>query len=105
MVKMGVRQQNQVNPRQVTDTQAGPLDALEQEEPIGEIRVNQDIEVRKLDEKRGVANPSDRHFAHFELGKNRMPRPAVARGKPGLEHQLPEKSARIEMFCRRQLLE
>ena len=43
MIEVRVREQHEINPRQVLDFQAGTLDALQQEQPVGEIRVNQDV--------------------------------------------------------------
>ena len=63
MIEMRMREQHQINPRQVPDFQAGTLDALQQEQPVRKIRINQNIQVRELDQKRGVANPGDGDLA------------------------------------------
>ena len=49
MIEVRMRQQHQINPRQVPDFQAGTLDALQEEQPVRKIRVNQNVQVRKLD--------------------------------------------------------
>ena len=65
MIEVGMGQQHQVNRRQILDLQAGTFDPLEQEQPVGEVRVNQDVEIGELDQERGVANPGDGHLAVF----------------------------------------
>jgi hypothetical protein len=63
MIKVRVRQQNQVNRRQVVDFQAGTFDALEQKQPVRKIRVNQHVQIRELDQERRVADPGDGNLA------------------------------------------
>ena len=71
MVEVRVRQQHQVNRRQIFDAQAGALEPLQQKKPVGKIRVHQHIQVRELDEKRRVADPGDGDLPAFQFGKNR----------------------------------
>ena len=105
MIEMRVREQHQVNRRQVLDFQAGALDALQQKQPVRKIRVNQHVQVRELDQKRRVADPGNRHLAAVEFGEDRSPRLAHPRREQCFPDQLPEKRARIEMLGRRQILE
>ena len=69
MVEMRVRQQHQIDPRQMLDSQAGAFDPLQQEKPVGKIGIDQNIQVSELDQKRRMANPGDRHLAGNEFGK------------------------------------
>ena len=46
-----MRQQHEVNRRQVGNLQARALDALEQEQPVGEVGVDQEVQVIELDEE------------------------------------------------------
>ena len=71
MIEMRVGQQHQVNRRQVLDLQAGALDALEQEQPVREVRIDQHVQVGELDQERGVADPGDGDLAEGQLGKGR----------------------------------
>jgi hypothetical protein len=71
MIEVRVRQQHQVNRRQIPDFHAGALDALQQKQPVREIRVNQHVQIRELDQKRRVADPRDGHLPALELRKNR----------------------------------
>jgi len=105
MIEVRVREQNQINRRQIADAQAGALEPLQQEKPVREIRVHQHVQVRELDEKRRVADPGDGDLLAFQLGKNRWPRLARALGEPAFPDQLPKKRARVEVLCRRQILE
>ena len=77
---MRVRQQHQINRRQVADFQPGALDALQQKQPVRKIRVNQHVQVRELDEKRRVADPGDGDLPAFELRENRAARTVRVRG-------------------------
>jgi hypothetical protein len=105
MIEVRVRQQNQVNRRQIFYLQAGALDAFQQKKPVRKIRVNQHVQVRELDEKRRVADPGDGNLAVLQFWEDRAARPAVARREPALQDQLLKKSARVEMLRRRQVLE
>jgi len=98
MIEVGVGQENQVDGRQMFNPQAGTFDAFEQEKPICEIGIDQDIQVVELDKKGGVANPSDRYLAFGELGKGRFAMLPGAPGKQGFPNHFAEKGAWIEMF-------
>ena len=63
MIEMRVRQQHQVNRRQVADFQAGTFDAFQEEQPVRKIRINQHVQVRELDQKRRVTDPGDGDLA------------------------------------------
>ena len=49
MIEMRVRQQHQINPRQVPNLEAGPLDAFQEEQPVRKVRINQNVQIRELD--------------------------------------------------------
>ena len=82
-----------------------PLDALEQKQPIGKVRIHQDIQIVELNEKRGMSNPGERNVTAFQLGEDRSPLLAGAFGQPGFPNHLIEKSARIEGVAWGELLE
>ena len=65
VVEVGVREQDQVNGRQILDFQTGTLDTFQQKKPVRKIRVNQYVQVRELDEERCMADPGDGDFAEF----------------------------------------
>ena len=92
MIEVRVRQQHQINRRQIVDFQAGALDAFQQKKPVRKIRVNQHVQVRELDEKRRVADPGDGDLAVLQFGKNRAPLLAVARREPAPSRPAPEKT-------------
>jgi len=103
MIEMRVGQQNSVNRRQILDPQPGPLDALEQKEPIRKVRVNKQVQIRELNKERCVPDPGQRHLPVREPRKFRHTlRPKPAR-QNGLPYHLPKESARVEMARRRQL--
>ena len=101
MIEMRVGQQHQVNRWQVLDSQAGPLDSFEQEEPVGEVGINQHVQIGELDEKRGVADPGDGHLAEGQFGKGRALGLAGAPGQQRLPDHLAKESARVEVLGRR----
>ena len=57
MIKMRVRQQNEVDGWQILNFHPGPANAFEKKQPIGKIGIDQDIQVGELSEKRRVPNP------------------------------------------------
>ena len=63
MIEVRVREQDEVDGRKIFEAQAGALDALEEEKPVGEIGIDEDIEVGELDEKGGVADPGEGDLA------------------------------------------
>ncbi len=69
MVEVRVRQQHQVNRRQIADVQAGALEPLQEEQPVRKVRVHQHVQVVELDEKRRVADPRHGHLAVPEPGE------------------------------------
>jgi hypothetical protein len=105
MVEVRVREQDKVNGREILDAQAGAFDALEQEQPVGEIRVDENVQVGELDEERGVANPGQRNLAASEFGENRLFMLAGARGQKSLPNHLAEEGPGIEGFGRGQIFE
>src|SRR2546423_2298666 len=70
MIKVRVGQQDEVNRGQIFEAQAGPFNSFEQEESVGEIGIDQDIQVGELNQKRRVADPSHRDLAVLEFGKH-----------------------------------
>lgn len=103
VVRMG--QQDEVDAGQIPDPHPGALDAFEQEQPVGKVRVHQNIQVVELDEKRCVTDPGDGNLAMPEPGKHRAAGSPRARRQPSLPDEFLKKRARIEMFGRRQILE
>jgi hypothetical protein len=105
MIEVRVREQNQIDGREILDFQAGTFDAFEQEQPVGKIGVDEDVEIGELNEEGRVTDPGDRHFAVFQFWKNG---PAMLAGAPR-EQRLPDhlmkKRARIEMFGGREVFE
>ena len=97
MIEMRMCQEDDINRREMLDTQAGAFDALEQEQPIGKIRVNQHVQIRELHQERGVPDPSQGHLAPFQLGEHR---PAMLPNAPRQErfpNHFVEKRPRVEM--------
>jgi hypothetical protein len=105
MIEVRVSEQDEVNGREVFESEAGAFDAFEEKEPVGEIGVNEDIEVSELDEKRGVANPGKGDLAMSELGEFGLLMYASARSEKGFPDHLAKESAGVEGPGRREVLE
>jgi hypothetical protein len=104
VIEMSVSQQHQVDRRQVLEAQTGTLNAFKQEQPVGEVGIDQYIQIGKLNQERSVTNPGQSHLAVIELGKHGAAVLADTTGQQCLPHHFPKKSARIEMFCRSEIL-
>ena len=63
MIEMRVRQQHEIDWRQIINLQAGTLDTFQHEQPIGKVGVDQDIQVGELDQEGCMPDPGDGHFA------------------------------------------
>ena len=101
MIEMRVRQQHHINRRQVFDLQTRPLDTFQQEKPVRKVRIDQDIQIGELEEKRGVANPGYGDLAEGQLGKSGALGLAGAPGQQRFPDHLAKESARVKMLCRR----
>ena len=59
MIEMSMRYQHHVNGRQVSNPDTGPLEALENEDPLRKVWVDQEVFAANLQEKTRVAYKSD----------------------------------------------
>ena len=100
MIKMGVGQQDQVDGWEMLDAEAGALDTFEEEKPVGEVRIDQDVEIVELDEERGMANPGHGYLTFRELRERGLAMLSGSPGQQGFPNHLAKKGARIEMFGR-----
>src|SRR5690349_6931501 len=105
VIEMGMRQQHQVNRREVLDPHPRSLDTFEKKKPVGEVWIDQHIEIVKLNQKRGVPNPCHRDLAIAQFGKCRLLMLSGAPRQKGFPNHLMEKGPWVEMLGRRQILE
>ncbi len=70
VIKVRVRDEDKVDIGQVLDGKPGALQPLDHDEPVGPVGVDQDVVLRRLDEKRGVADPRQPDLARRERGEN-----------------------------------
>ncbi|MDB6016623.1 MAG: hypothetical protein JWR19_1112 [Pedosphaera sp.] len=105
VIEMGVGEEDEIDGGQVLDFKAGTFDAFEEEKPVGEIGVDEDVEVGELDEEGGVANPGEGDFAFGEFGELGALVLAGARGQESLPDHFMKKSAGIEGFGGGEVLE
>ena len=92
---MSVRDQHQINIGQVIKGQARSFESLDDNQPIGPIRVDQDIESLRLQQERGMPNPRDSHLPVQELGKKRLQMRAMALGEERGDEHLRQKIALV----------
>ena len=105
VIKVGVRQQHEIDRWQVLNLQAGTLDALEQEQPVREVRIHQNVQVRELDQKGSMPDPRDGNLTGFEFWKDGALVFAMAAREQGLPDEFAEEGARVEMLRRREIFE
>jgi hypothetical protein len=99
MIEMSVGEQDEIDRRQVADAAAGAFDSLQKEKPVGEIGIDENVQVAELNEKRSVTNPSQRNVSFCQLRKDRTAMLSMAASKPGFPNHLIEKSARVEVIA------
>jgi len=68
---MRMRHEYEVNRRQVLDFEARPFQSFDDLEPFRPNRIDQDVDLVRLDEKRSVADPGNADLALADLGKLR----------------------------------
>src|SRR5439155_146272 len=105
MIEVSMSQQYQINRGEVLDPQPGAFDAFEEEQPIGEIGIDQNIEISELHKEGSMANPSDCYLASGKLGKGRLLVFPGATGQKSFPDHFAEKRARIEMLGWGQIFE
>ena len=105
MIEVRVSEQHQIDRREVLDTHSGSFDPLQEKNPIGEIGVDQHVQIVELDEKRGVADPSNGHLTVTQFRERRLFMFPGAPGQQRLPNHFVEESAGIEMLRRRQVFE
>ena len=69
MIEVRVRQQHEINRRQVLDFQTGALDAFEEEKPVRKVRIDQHVQVGELNQKRSVTDPGDGDLARASISE------------------------------------
>lgn len=105
VIEMSVGEENEVDGRQIFNLQAATLDAFQQEKPVREIRINQNVDVRELNQKRSVTNPGDRNLARRKRGENWLATFARAPRDQGFPDHFMKEGAGFEMLGGRQFLE
>jgi hypothetical protein len=105
VIEMSVCEQNQVNRWQMLQFQPAALDALQQKEPIGEVRVYEDIQIGKLHQKRSVPNPRHGHLTLRKFGKGRLPMLAGPARQQSFPDHFAKERAWIEVLGGREIFE
>jgi hypothetical protein len=70
VIEMSVGNQNKVDGGEVVMGQAGVAESANDKEPVGPVRVDENVCLRGLDEKRGMADPGDAKLPFFQFGKD-----------------------------------
>ncbi len=105
MIEMGVGQQYEIDWREVLDFKACAADSFYQEEPIGEIGVDEDVQIRELSQKRGMADPGQCDLAVREFRKPWADVLSVARGDEGFPDHFVKEGAGLKVLAGSQVLE
>jgi hypothetical protein len=70
VIEMGMGDQNKVNRGEVVMSQSGVAESSNNEEPVGPVRVDENVCLSGLNEKRGMADPGDTELTFFQFGKD-----------------------------------
>ena len=105
MIEMRVCQQYQVDGRKMFDRQPGTLEAFQQKQPVGEIGINENIQIMELNQERRVTNPGQRDLAWGQFREDRSLVISFAAREQNLPDHLIKKGARIEGLGRREIFE
>ena len=70
VIEMGMGDQNKVDRGQVVLRQAGMAEPANHEKPVGPVRVDENVGLRGLNEKGGMADPGDAKLPFFEFRKH-----------------------------------
>ena len=105
VIEVRVGEQHQVDGWQILHPEPGSLEALEQEEPVGEIGIDDGVEPLELHQKRGVTDPGQRHLIALQVGKIGNFDRSNGRGLEGMPHHFSEEGPWIEMVSRSQIPE
>src|SRR5689334_16596763 len=98
MIKVRMGEQYQINRGQVLNLKARTFDSFQQEKPVCKVRINQNVQISELNQKRCVADPGHGDLPVIELWKNGFPMLTDAPGQQRLPNHLSKKRARTEMF-------
>ena len=98
MIEVRVREQIEIDGREVADFEPRTFDAFEEKEPVGKIRIDEDVEVGELDQEGGVADPGDGDLALGEFWENGALMLAGAASQEGFPDHLVKEGARVKML-------
>ena len=99
MIEVGMGQQNEIDRRQILDFEAGALDPFDEEQPVGEIGIDQDVQIRELHQKGRVTDPGQSHLAIEKVWKAGPTMFPMTFGDESFPDHLMKERARIEMIA------
>lgn len=70
VIKMGMGDEDEIDGGEVVVEKTSVTEAADHEEPVGPVWIDEDIGLRSLQKKRGVANPGEADLAFFKLWKD-----------------------------------
>ena len=103
MIEMRVRHENEIDRRQMMDLEARLLEPLDHLQPLRPDRVDQDIDLVRLDQERSVPDPGDADFAFADFREMRAGVIAGALGEERGDQDLGEEVALVPVGARTQL--
>jgi len=72
MIEMRVGDENEIDFRQMMNLKPRPLQSFDHLQPFRPVRIDQDIDLVRLQQKRSVSNPGDANFAFLDFRKLRL---------------------------------
>ena len=69
VIEVRVGEQDEVDGRQIFYAEPGSLEALEQEEPVGEVGVDDGVEPLELHQERRMPNPGQCELVVLQVGE------------------------------------
>src|SRR2546423_3556119 len=93
MIEVRVRDEDEIDRRQMMDVKARFFESLDHAEPHRPDRIDQNVRVVRLDQKRRVSDPSDANLSGLHFWKKRLCACARAfgkeRGDPNARDKIP----------------
>jgi|SRR5437016_3001378 len=102
MIEMRVGHKDEIDFRQMMNLKSGPLQSFDHLQPFRPVRVDQDIDLVRLQQKRSVSDPGETNFAFLDLGKLRLKTVAGAPDKKRRNQDAGEKIAFVPVRARTQ---
>jgi hypothetical protein len=103
VIEVRVRQEDEVDRRKIGEFQSRSPQPLQEKQPIGKVRIDQDVEIRELNQEGGMTDPRDGDLSVRQLWKDRFLGCPRAPRQQRLPYHVMEKRPGIEVIARREI--